>query len=656
MDHPNGGVTGAVTVSTGRRARCFAAALVVGVMASGRAEPVPLAPLLPPEVMIHVDRALDALVMTREDAGFAKDHGRPAWTLSWITNALNDPWQLPGVAERIWSAVEAGDAPGWWSLATELMELPEVAATETVVTRRIIDADVDEEWSDLLDPFLAEMDQVQARLAEAYGGLSRDEQVRLAAGIFVSAFETEDHEAARGWLADAGIPRTVQAEVEAEGRKLDGTADALAWLDAARRVDRALVAEAGRLAYAAVWRLAEQAGRMDAWPTKPRSIETSLGRVIIGSPADDRHEGPALLVLDPGGDDLYLDGPGAANGLLNHPVAVVIDLSGDDRYDAAGLLGVGGALWGVAVVLDFDGDDTYRSRGPGLGAGCFGAGWLEDFSGSDTYRATAYAQGAGVVGYGFLIDHQGNDGYEVGFYGQGFSGVMGWGLLADRGGHDRYFAGNVRRDHERNDDRFLSLSQGFSIGLRPHAGGGVAALVDLAGNDTYTADIYGQGVSYYYAAGFLLDGAGHDRYSVYQYGQGCGIHMSLGLLADASGDDTYNGYILTQGAAHDYAVGMLFDHAGNDTYTADHHAQGRALNNAFALLVDREGEDAYFGRQREGTQGIGNEGGFRDYGSLALLLDLAGQDRYSGGFSNNAITLRPLYGVVYDHAAEANHE
>jgi hypothetical protein len=97
---------------------------------------------------------------------------------------------------------------------------------------------------------------------------------------------------------------------------------------------------------------------------------------------------------------------------------------------------------------------------------------------------------------------------------------------------------------------------------------------------------------------------------------------------------------------------MLFDHAGHDTYTADHHAQGRALNNAFALLVDRGGDDAYFGRQREGSQGIGNEGGFRDYGSLALLVDLGGTDRYSGGFSNGAVMVRPLYGAVWDAADE----
>ena len=49
--------------------------------------------------------------------------------------------------------------------------------------------------------------------------------------------------------------------------------------------------------------------------------------------------------------------------------------------------------------------------------------------------------------------------------------------------------------------------------------------------------MYGQGVSYWYSAGFLLDSAGNDTYRVHQYGQGSGIHLSLGLLADGAGDE-----------------------------------------------------------------------------------------------------------------------
>jgi hypothetical protein len=192
----------------------------------------------------------------------------------------------------------------------------------------------------------------------------------------------------------------------------------------------------------------------------------------------------------------------------------------------------------------------------------------------------------------------------------------------------------------------------MSMGVRPFAGGGYGVLIDRSGNDAYIADVFGQGVSYWYSVGMLLDGAGNDTYDVHHYGQGSGIHMSVGLLADYGGQDRYGGHILTQGNAHDYGVGMLVDHDGDDTYTADHHAQGRALNNGFAVLFDRAGDDAYFGRQPGRCQGVGNDGGKREYGSIAVLMDLAGRDRYTCGAHDGTRMLRPDFGVVYDVGGE----
>ena len=605
-----------------------------------------ITPLLPEPVMVHVDRALDALVMTRADAGFSKDHGEPKWALAWITNTLADPWLLPGYAEQIQSAAEAGTSDALWTLSAELMEISS-ARPDGVTEQR-------PDLNEAIDRFVAQATSVHAQLEPVFARVSPSNRVALAASLLASMFESEDNPTSRVALVEAGIPRAAQEHIEAEARLLDGTATSLAWLAEVEQIDLATLHQAARRFYAAVSQLADTTSRIDRWPFKPTWSETPMGLLVVGTPERDVYDQHALLILDPGGDDLYLNHAGAANGLYGHLLSAVIDLAGNDVYRSEGLLGCGSALWGVSVMMDLHGDDVVDAAYVGSGAALYGVAWHEDRNGNDTYRAHAMAQGAAMVGFGFIVDHTGDDSYDVGFYGQGFSGVKGWGVLVDRAGNDRYFAGNRSLDHERNDQRYLSLAQGFSIGLRPHAGGGVAALVDLAGNDVYTADIYGQGVSYYYAAGFLLDAAGNDRYAMYQYGQGCGIHLSLGLLADGAGDDLYTGYILAQGAAHDYAVGMLFDHAGNDTYTADHHAQGRALNNAFAVLVDRAGDDAYFGRQRDLTQGIGNTGGFRDYGSLALLLDLGGADLYSGGFSNRMITLRPLFGAVLDDEGAAD--
>ncbi len=612
----------------------------------GAQTPQPPEPFLPDEVMTHVDRALRALAMTRDDARFTKDVSEPRWVLSWVTNTLTEVWTLPSYAEEIQAAAMKGDASSLWSLAGELMEVAPVDEAEQTmwpVSTNAIDGGI--------DLFLQRMSRCAAWWDKAVSGVATADRVYMATALLSGELETEDVVANRAVLETAGMPRSIQERVEAEARQLDGTATSLAWLALVQEIDRAALLHTAREFQSAVQELSSGLAGARDWPDELLVRTSRWGRIVIGTPGDDRHEGPAFLVIDPAGDDTYSGAIGAANGLHDMPFAAIIDLAGDDHYDSDELLGVGAALWGIAVVMDEAGNDTVRGAFMGAGASLYGAAWYEDHAGDDTYRHRVYAQGAGIAGFAFHLDHSGNDVYEVGLCGQAYSGVMGWGLLLDAQGNDRYLAGNWKKDHERNDDRYLSLSQGFSIGLRPHAGGGVAALVDLAGNDTYVADIYGQGVSYYYSAGFLLDASGNDRYAMYQYGQGCGIHLSLGLLADGAGDDHYDGYILSQGAAHDYAVGMFFEQAGNDTYTADHHAQGRALNNAFALLVDRAGEDAYFGRQRAGSQGIGNSGGDRDYGSLALLLDLGGTDIYSGGFSNNVITLRPLYGAVYDHGA-----
>jgi hypothetical protein len=98
---------------------------------------------------------------------------------------------------------------------------------------------------------------------------------------------------------------------------------------------------------------------------------------------------------------------------------------------------------------------------------------------------------------------------------------------------------------------------------------------------------------------------------------------------------------------------MLFDHAGDDTYVADHHSQGRALNTALGVLVDSAGDDGYFARRNNLAQGIGNSGDTREYGSIALLLDLDGRDQYSCGAKNDERLLRPLYGIVYDYSTNA---
>lgn len=58
-------------------------------------------------------------------------------------------------------------------------------------------------------------------------------------------------------------------------------------------------------------------------------------------------------------------------------------------------------------------------------------------------------------------------------------------------------------------------------------GGGIGILVDLKGNDKYTAGIYAQACGYWYAVGILYDKEGNDYYDAYFFVQSGTAHMGI---------------------------------------------------------------------------------------------------------------------------------
>lgn len=598
-----------------------------------------------PRERAHLDAALRALNATVADLEFTKDVGEPRSALRWVRAALHDPLTLDPIAAQLAACPDTE----WWSLVGRLLEADAEPALEEDPEAPVPKlAGLAPALAAALEDFVRAARRADRLLAQADRMLSSDEREALAAATLAGAFNVEDEEAVRAAMREAGIRQEQIDTVLADARALDATPAADRFFDAAARWKASALLAAGRLFHRAVIDLYAAVAPVSDWPEKTTRIETELGPILLVIGADCAVDEPALLILNPDGRTTYRGSAGSANGLRGQRLAAVVDLAGADSYAGNALLGPGAALFGIAIVLDAQGDDRWRAEYVGCGAGLWGVGWVEDLDGADRYEGRALGQGAAVAGFGALIDCAGDDRYRIGWQGQGFAGWSGFGLLADHAGDDRYFAGGQEPDHERNPDHFLSLAQGFSIGNRPFAGGGVGVLRDDAGDDGYEADVYGQGVSYYYSAGFLIDGGGNDRYRVHQYGQGCGIHLSLGLLAEAGGDDAYVGGILAQGAAHDFAVGGLTDRGGNDSYIADKNAQGHGMNNAFGWLLDVAGDDTYRGTDRETTQGVGNHGGTRESGSIGLLLDLGGEDRYSAGVQDDETRVRPYYGVVYD--------
>jgi len=400
------------------------------------------------------------------------------------------------------------------------------------------------------------------------------------------------------------------------------------------------------------------------------------------APLEAKHRGlgecqPVLLV-DVGGADEY---PLCCAVAGPNEFVAVYDFGDDpDHYGGGPLavwrepfadrdwmlqLGPCTAFMGCAVLQDYGGDDTYTGGDFSIGAAWIGAAHLTDRAGSDVYRGGQFSQGAAAFGLASLVDLgetpklgedaptgyelgklNSNDSYSCARYGQGFGFVLGVGRLEDTGGNDRYYAGGVYRHMPLWNDRYQTLSQGMGFGWRSeNVAGGIGMLIDRGeGNDSYEADIYGQGSSYWYSLGVCWDGGGNDHYRLGHYGQGAGIHLSSGILIDLGGHDTYtNFYGVGTGGAHDYAVGWLVDVSGDDTYSSSGLAQG--LNNSTAIFYDGGGDDCYSSKADSGIAcGVNN--------SVALLIDAGGFDRYTIPVTNGLWHVRGEYGIVMDLLAE----
>lgn len=605
----------------------------------------------------HLESAMNVRGLSTEDLSFEKDIVTNQFiSLRKVHLFLQQPLLLADFGETSKDVLESVDHVPPWEWIADMMEwsmsAPPSLSTNQTGEMSASSSRLSSALQGAISDFLAvcrRWDPVQNVAVRAVTPVQRQ---YAAASILYDSFDAGKNTNAINVLKQLGIPGPIIHEVAGETDLLDLEPAAKKWTDIVKSVDQSQQLAVHRALTDGLHQLCNQvkAVQPEDWPDHPVTLSTSLGKIRIGTVYDDVYLSDYLLIIDPAGNDIYQGFATASCGLLmsSPPFAITLDLAGNDLYRSEAALSAGGALWGHALLWDMEGDDVYESRWAGQACSLFGMASLVDFAGDDTYRAYGLAQSAAVAGMSFLGDLNGNDTYILGQEGQAYAGVDGCALLVDKHGCDTYSAGRIKTDYERHDLYHLSLAQGFAIGMRPFAGGGVAVLFDQEGNDSYLAEVYAQGVSYWYSMGLLIDMAGEDRYHLREYGQGTGIHLSCGLMIEERGNDTYYGFSLAQGSAHDYAVGMLFDRQGSDLYTADHHAQGRGINNAFGLLMDSSGNDVYFAVDTDQSQGIGNIASMRDYESLSMLLDLQGQDRYSSGVQNNSMVLRPDIGIVYD--------
>jgi hypothetical protein len=398
------------------------------------------------------------------------------------------------------------------------------------------------------------------------------------------------------------------------------------------------------------------AANPDAFTGLSVKIPTPVGKVILSGTSDDKHDAnDAAIVIDLGGNDVYLGGVGATTS-LDLPIAIAIDLSGNDTYKSEGEKSnsQGSGIFGAGILLDLAGDDTYEAKKGSQGYGLFGLGLLADYAGNDKYSLGYSGQGAGYFGIGLHLDATGDDTFYLLGDGQGYGGTGGVGVLANVSGNDTYTAEPDsakagRPDYHSQNKITVSQAQGCGAGMRAdgshgHAwAGGLGALIDIEGNDKYESGNWSIGTGYWYGTGLVYDGDGDDTYTSVYFTQASGAHFAIGAIIDEGGNDSH---LLreTSGAGlafgWDFTVALLIAKGGDDKYEANRISIGNAQIRSNALLIDIGGNDTY----TLGKNGAGfgeatflksyaapgyQYGPYSLYGnSIGMLLDIGGEDKY----------------------------
>jgi len=332
-----------------------------------------------------------------------------------------------------------------------------------------------------------------------------------------------------------------------------------------------------------------------AWPPLVWQHRTPWGLVRLDTTLQSgRH-----LVQDPllwvsfGGDDHYRFMPRSGN----NPVSVFMDVRGNDsyisEYDGAdpsvGFLGLG-LLW------DGHGRNQYSGTWLAQGAALMGAGVLVDASrvgsAGSQMEATGHAQAFALDGLALLMAGDGDDTLRALTHAQGSAGPLGAAWLINAAGNDRYVLGNARlvQSSSQLPDRNASMGQGAGRGWRgrdgaPDTPGGVGLLVDLAGDDHYTAQVFAQGVGFQQGMGVLVDASGNNHHAAAWYALGAAAHQAVGVFwASGAGSDVYEvSHSSALGAATDRSVGWFVDGGGEDAMSHAAFSRGMAAERSQAV-------------------------------------------------------------------------
>jgi hypothetical protein len=593
----------------------------------------------------YLEEAFRSFNLSPLELGFDKKWASDdTFRLTIVTRLMDNPLEVPEFIAgegNLCDSIDSGSVSRLMYYHSVLLDAPIPQRVYASLAKRatIHSNALPEEVNVAMSLILAAFESASIHMSKATEGLSeRELELLLVNGPVIWCEDTLESDSLRGVLyAEKGLPFDT-TELESDSMlhyitKIDREA-----LHAAAAIVQKGVEEAVE-ALSAVVGVTEEGVLYEA--------QTDHGAVVVGGVGSNTYNGEYTVIIDLGGDDNYKGRCATGIGVLSDPFGVVIDLAGNDLYSSERVCNFGCGLFGCGILYDGEGNDVYRGWHNSLAAGLFGTGIIVDRSGRDLYEGGYFTQGAALVGSGILYDGDGDDVFRACDWTQGFGSVFGYGVLINKGGDDVYSAGGRYSHAPLRPNDYRSFSQGFGMGFRPDAGGGIGFLYDDEGNDFYNAEVYAQATSYWYSLGMLLDRTGNDYYNACQYSQGAGIHLSIGILVDEAGNDHYfSRFGPSQGEGHDLAIGFLIDKKGNDSYMVS-GGQGVGLTNSCGIFIDSEGNDLYASSERLG-QGSANMA--RGFGGFGAFIDIGGRDSYpkSRMGEDETVWSDGAYGIGYD--------
>lgn len=500
--------------------------------------------------------------------------------------------------------------------------------------------------SAILEPtimLLRAMDHATTLRQEAVARLTSDELeelVHLLPAYFIK--QTPNGEVVRGYTTDlSDCVSAIKLLERVDFRKLFSAASIMAQ-----------AADQARAAFLE-WKTHASIDEVQSLQGPLYQTETPLGPIIIGGTGTDTYQQDYALLIDLGGNDLYLN-HACATSFTSGGVAVLFDLAGNDTYrndDYA----QGVAVAGVAVFVELGGADSYLAGHYSQGAALGGFSMFYEESGDDTYVGDFGVQGFALFGYSLFIERAGSDTYRCASMGQAVASTLGVTILAEVDGDDVYTSGGKYGFYSTDD---ASCAQGAASGMRewPPKGkytvyGGIALLCEVQGNDVYHARIIGQGGSYIFALGMLVDSAGNDVYTAERYTRGVGVHVGAAVAIDRSGNDVYTGFYGNNGYSLDRSSGVFVDFAGDDTYRTTGGIGYGHKPRGCGIFVDIAGNDLYNGSQ--GSYGQADWPFGEDLFSTGFFLDCGGSDQYLGSnYENNKQWSEGAFGYGEDREIE----